>query len=411
VWKLLAAVGLFSPGIASGGEFVFTDFADVKSLFLMRDAHRSGKTLRLTDASTFEAGAAWYKEKQPVAGGFDTTFTFRLSAQDPRRLGGADGLAFVVQNQGPKVIGGLGASGGFMRSDKGAPGPYIDGIVRRVAVFFDTFANKWDASDNHVAICTNGPDRTLVWPPRCQALSQRLSVELKNGRPHIARILYEPPRLSIFLDELPEPVRTASIDLASLVGGDGTAWVGFTASTGDSFENHDIVDWRFHGRPRGGAESTMTTVDSSMSSVDSSISFDLVPCLPNRTLCTPEQAVIQTKAPGLYHVYLPANLEWGASVPNPGGASARVFNVTGKVCWDPRLREGAGCNGPPGNGIVPGIDAEGGADFVAPKMPAGSLVVRTLNGKLWFTVNDRTGPGFKDNEGFFEFDVALTSHE
>jgi len=81
--------------------------------------------------------------------------------------------------------------------------------------------------------------------------------------------------------------------------------------------------------------------------------------------------------------------------------------VVGTVCWDPRLRGASGCNGPAGNGIVPGRDPEGGSDFVSPQKPAGSLVVRSLNGRLWFTVNDRIGAGFKNNEGFFEFDVLL----
>jgi hypothetical protein len=339
-----------------------------------------------------------------VAAGFDTTFTFRLADQDSGPDRGADGLAFVVQNEGQKVIGGFGASGGFTRSDEGAPGGFQRGIVHRMAVFFDTFANRWDASGNHIAICTDKGAGMLVWPPRCQALSQQLKVTLKDARPHVARIVYEPPRLSVYLDDMTEPVRVAAIDLADTIGGDGTAWVGFTASTGGGYEKHDLLNWKFATGRQGAAEST---VDSNMASVDSSVSFALVACLPNRKLCTPEQAVVQEKGPGLYHVYLPANLEWGASVANPNRAPARVFNVTGTVCWDPRLRGPSGCNGPEGNGIAPGLDPEGGSEFVAPQKPAGSLVVRSLNGKLWFTVNDRMGAGFKNNEGFFEFDVSL----
>jgi len=85
----------------------------------------------------------------------------------------------------------------------------------------------------------------------------------------------------------------------------------------------------------------------------------------------------------------------------------RVFNVTGTVCWDPRLRESSGCNGPAENGVVPGAEAEGAAGFISPKAQAGSLVTRSLNGRVWFSVNDRTGEGFNDNEGFFEFDVSV----
>jgi len=398
VARALLSSGLFFLGVTVASEFEFVDFAVTKDLVLVRDAYRGNKTLRLTDAGRFQAGAAWFRVKQPVAPGFETTFTFRLTGQGGLG-GGADGLAFVVQNQGPKAIGGYGASAGFMRNDIGAPAD-SPGIVSRLAVFFDTFANGWDASDNYIAVCSNGPVADKRWPPRCQSHSQALPVRLKDGRPHVARITYDPPRLSIYLDALAEPVRVAAVDLAGIVGGDGTAWVGFTAATGGSWENHDILNWKFRGGPRPDTASTMSTVDST-------ISFAPFPCLPNRSLCTPEQAVVQEKGPGLYHVYLPANLEWGANVPNPNTDPVRVWNVTGTVCWDPRLRNASGCNGPAGNGIIPGQDPEGGADFVAPQKPAGSLVARTLNGHTWFTVNDRMGAGFKDNEGFFEFDVSV----
>jgi len=91
----------------------------------------------------------------------------------------------------------------------------------------------------------------------------------------------------------------------------------------------------------------------------------------------------------------------GCRIPETAGAIVRVFNAKGTVCWDPRLRKSSGCNGPSGNGVIPGTDAEGEADFVAPEMPAGSLVMRTSSGTLWFSVSDRTGLGFHDNEGFF----------
>ncbi|HXS92962.1 MAG TPA: L-type lectin-domain containing protein [Candidatus Limnocylindrales bacterium] len=145
---------------AMGEGFEFADFSSTKALLLVLDAHRSKKVLRLTGAEEFEAGAAWFRNKQPVLEGFETTFTFRLTKQDPV-AGGADGVAFVVQNERKDAIGGFGASGGFLRSDVGTngqppPGGFRPPILRRVAVFFDTFQNRWDDSDNHVAICTNG---------------------------------------------------------------------------------------------------------------------------------------------------------------------------------------------------------------------------------------------------------------
>ncbi|HXS92964.1 MAG TPA: hypothetical protein VN736_00075 [Candidatus Limnocylindrales bacterium] len=57
--------------------------------------------------------------------------------------------------------------------------------------------------------------------------------------------------------------------------------------------------------------------------------------------------------------------------------------------------------------MAPGNDVEGGAEFVDPRKPAGSLVLRVLNGSIWFSVNDRSGRWFQDNEGFFEFDFQV----
>ena len=67
---------------AIAGDFEFTDFASTKSLFLFRDARRSKQVLQLTKASNFLAGAAWFRKKQRVVEGFETTFTFRLTKQD-----------------------------------------------------------------------------------------------------------------------------------------------------------------------------------------------------------------------------------------------------------------------------------------------------------------------------------------
>jgi len=395
-------------------RFEFPDFSSTKGLKLVDDAFRHKNVLRLTSAGREKAGAAWYTQKQMVLAGFDTTFTFRLTDQDGQYKG-ADGLAFVVQNERIQAIGGDGAAGGFARTDDifrskeglvRLAGPLRRGISPKLAIFFDTYRNVWERYNNYVLICTQTSKEDMQWPLRCLSYSQPLSANLKDGAVHTARISYEPPRLSVYVDNLQEPVRAVSVDLADIVGGGGSAWVGFTASTGGGWENHDLLTWKFE-LPQGGASSIITSVDSAITSVDSAISFVPVPCLHDRRLCTPEEAVVQQTGPGLFHVYLPANQEWGASVPNPAMEPVRAINVKGLVCWDRRLPERLGCNGPAGNGVVPGDEVEGGAGFVAPQRPAGALVGRSINGRAYFTVNDRTGDGFKNNEGYFEFDVVV----
>jgi hypothetical protein len=132
----------------------FEDFASVEGLSLMGDAAVSGTALRLTPADGDRSGAAWFREKQFVASGFETTFQFQLT--HPGGLGhGADGFAFVLQNSGPEALGGRGSAGGFAVSDP----EYRhreNAIAWSIAVFFDTFRNKdqGDPSNNYIAFCT-----------------------------------------------------------------------------------------------------------------------------------------------------------------------------------------------------------------------------------------------------------------
>ena len=170
----------------------------------------------------------------------------------------------------------------------------------------------------------------------------------------------------------------------------GRAWVGFAASTGGGWQNHDILSWSF-GR---------TDVSSSMYMVTSELLFPVSARLPNHNLCTPESAFVRQSGAG-YHIVLPANLEWGASVPNPSGRPVAVTNAKGIVCWDLKAPAFQGCGGPSGNG------GAAGAGFLAEDKPAGALIMRTRDGHTWFSVNGRSGIAFKDNEGFYEFDLEV----
>lgn len=69
---------------------------------------------------------------------------------------------------------------------------------------------------------------------------------MSGGNLHTARIAYTPGTLSVFIDDLEQPVLTVRVDLDTLLELDnGKAWVGITAGTGGSYENHDILSWSF----------------------------------------------------------------------------------------------------------------------------------------------------------------------
>jgi hypothetical protein len=222
----------------------FEDFASIRGLTLVGDAAVSGKVLRLTRARANQAGAVWFREQQPVRSGFESTFQFQLTHQD-WLFHGTDGFAFVLQNSGPAALGGHGSAGGFGASTK----PPHTGIPWCIAVFFDTLQNKdeGDPSSNYIAIRTNGSPTGMRWPEARLAFTPTLSVRLKDGKVHTARIAFQPPVLSVFLDGSSAPVLKTAVDLSIVMDPQGSTWVGFTASTGWGCQNHDILTWSFAG--------------------------------------------------------------------------------------------------------------------------------------------------------------------
>jgi hypothetical protein len=337
-------------------------------LHLTGDAKFEKHSVRLTEAKPDQGGSAWLSSKQFVRGGFETRFAFRFTNQGG--LGkGADGLAFVIHNGEPRALGGIGGLGGFGFSD-GSQNEQRRGIPFSLAVFFDSYRNREyrDPSDNALHVCINGTAEDK-WPPSRLAVAPKLRMKLKDGREHQARVVYQPPLLSVYLDE--ERLVQTPADLSLVTDADGRAWVGFTASTGGGWENHDLLAWDWS-----------SSAESSISMVDSSISFVLKACLPGRNLCTPEEPIAEEKGPSLYHVVLPAHLEWEASIPNAAGTPVEIFNARGLVCWDSSKGQ-AGCGG-----------------------PEAGVLSRNTGGRTQFSIRDE-GRNFADNQGYLEFDVRL----
>src|SRR3569623_2007703 len=94
-------------------------------IHLVGDAQQLDDRVRITRARPFLAGALWFEPAQRVGSGFDATFTFQITK--PGGLGrGADGFAFVLQNEGLAAMAGRGSAGGFAlgdgHNDPNAPG-------------------------------------------------------------------------------------------------------------------------------------------------------------------------------------------------------------------------------------------------------------------------------------------------
>ena len=269
---------------------------DTISSFGHRDEFVDSKTtrcatrVRLTPSTPSTSGSVFFTNRLPVLQGFDTKFEFQISDHsrtctehmDPGfglkhhttcSVHGGDGLAFVIHGDpdGPSSIGGNGAELGY------------GGIENGLAVEFDMWTNvasihvsNDDIFSDHISIHSNGPD--ALTSDSASALGGSRAHDMADGGVHIAEVLYLPyiePRyfermsanenlakyikdngegrrlgtLAVFIDsgiDNDVPILAIPINLSVLLNLDqGLAYAGFTGSTGEKWEKHDLLRWQW----------------------------------------------------------------------------------------------------------------------------------------------------------------------
>jgi tetratricopeptide (TPR) repeat protein len=216
--------------------------AELVDLSPVGDAVRLGDKLRLTAPEIGQRGAAWSTERRNVQQPFSATFQFQIT--DPDAQGGADGLAFVIQNYGRSSLGDNGGGIGY------------HGIPNSVAVEFDTSRTprgtppmtvRGDPNDHHIGVHTagNGPNSA---DEELRIGTIYDDANPKDGRPHTARVRYSPGRMDIYLDDLDTPALTVRLNLATTLRlTNGEAWIGLTAATGNRVEQHEV--WSLNWQP------------------------------------------------------------------------------------------------------------------------------------------------------------------
>jgi uncharacterized repeat protein (TIGR01451 family) len=242
---VLAALAL--PALAQSPNF--PDFSNAANQITVNgSASLPGTVLQLNTATADQNGSAWFNTAQSVANGFSTTFKFQIT--NGSQLPG-DGLAFVIQNVGTSAL-------EFIPEGQShGEGIGYETITNSLAVEFDTFQNstQHDPDNNHVAVqsCAGGAPNSPDHGGPCKIAV----MGLPNGPffttgTHTVRIDYNPPFFQVNLDGT-DLFTSAngnlinSLDLASRLGlgQSGTAFVGFTGSTGASVEENDILSWTF----------------------------------------------------------------------------------------------------------------------------------------------------------------------
>ncbi|MBP1909377.1 lectin-like domain-containing protein [Methanolobus bombayensis] len=210
----------------------YENFSDVSRFQLNGDAYQSGTKLRLTPSQQNQHGSAFLKDKVSIGNdsSFSTYFTFEITSPVST---GADGIVFVIQPNS---------------NDEGSTGGGIgyEGINNSIGIEFDTFDNS-EVSGSHVGIDINGSVTSLN--------STALAGDLDLGNTNIkhAWIDYNSStnivevRINTSETRPSNPQLIHNFEgktLRDIIGYD-EAFVGFTASTGGAWENHDILSWYF----------------------------------------------------------------------------------------------------------------------------------------------------------------------
>jgi hypothetical protein len=189
----------------------------------------NGSRLRLTDGGASEASSAFFTTAVSVQS-FTTDFSFQLTNPN------ADGIAFVIQNNGITALGPWGGGLGYGNS------PPWSGMSKSVAVKFDLYNNAGEGP-NSTGLYTGGAF------PATPALDMTKSgVNLHSGDVFNVHISYDGTTLSLSITDASNSSQKYStswtINIPSTAGGN-TAWVGFTAGTGGQTAIQEILSWTY----------------------------------------------------------------------------------------------------------------------------------------------------------------------
>lgn len=226
---LLLAVSFFSIQTIGQKSFSFKSFTKTKNLKLLGDAKLVPGGVQLTAASPYQRGAFWYRKKMSVTKSFTAQFKMKMSKADKER-GGADGIAFVIQNDPRKLgLGQFGESMGY------------GGLANCIVVEFDTYDNG-EGSANHVSIQTGGKGFVSRFREHTRAISHKVP-RLKNSIRKV-KITYAKKLIKVYIDG--KFVLKTKINIGKeLKLGLGKAYIGFTSATAKAFSQQEIIEWKW----------------------------------------------------------------------------------------------------------------------------------------------------------------------
>jgi Legume lectin domain len=207
-----------------------------------------GSNIELTTGGNFQASGFFTKSRVPVDG-FTTQFNFQITNAE------SDGLAFVVQSNGPNAMGSAGGGIGYGLMPGHTTGA---SIPNSSAVLFDLHNNQGEG-DNSVRIALNGnvtPGNASTGGETAPFDLTPSGIDLHSGHHFHAEIDYLtqqfPIEIAVTLTDLDttKSVTTHFGDPGlSTTAGDSVGYVGFTAATGTETADVMIQNWIFSGVP------------------------------------------------------------------------------------------------------------------------------------------------------------------
>ena len=217
----------------------------------------SPDALELTDGQLSESSSAFYTTPQPI-GYWSASFTYLpLPGVGGTLANMADGVTFVLQNQGPSAVGPGGIGLGYA------------GITSSVAIKLDLHDNQGEGP-NSTGIYFNGALPTI---PSFNLTGT--GIDLHSGHPITVVLNYNGTALT---ESLTDQTTTVSYSLSppsyttNLVSdlGSGTAYVGFTGATGLFDSIQSISNFVFAGQS---VTQTALTSSPNPSAMSQSVTF------------------------------------------------------------------------------------------------------------------------------------------
>jgi Legume lectin domain len=216
-------------------------FGGRNGLTLNGSARSTGGPIRLTGKHDLQAGSVFSTNRVNVKT-FHSIFRFQTTAGNAT----ADGLTFCIQGEDRHALGGVGGGLGYGSDPNNANDPGFK-ITKSMALKFDLFDNETIRPGSFLGLYKDGEIPVAPNAIGGEIATLGLGIDLHSGHQFLVTLDYDGATLRIALKDLTlntQITHAFPIDIPGITG--NTAFVGFTAATGLSSADQEILSWQFN---------------------------------------------------------------------------------------------------------------------------------------------------------------------